>query len=341
VRRWFAVLPIALVACSGSIDATDAQSSGDDSTSIENPGTAGSGGTQSSSTSSMISGASGSVGSSMGSAGSTASGGSGGSAGIGGSTGSGGSKGHGGSSGAGGASGSGGSGKGGAGGSGGAGAAGASGMGGAGGSMNVTSGFADIVNESLFNQMFPKRNSFYTYQGLVEATKLYPSFASEGTIDVRKREAAAFLANMARETGELVYIEQIAKAPYCQDSAMYPCAPGQQYYGRGPIQISWNYNYGAAGDALGVNLLADPGLVARDAKVAWATGLWFWSTSKPNGDTCHSAMTKSLGFGATVNIINGAVECGGRDPSAVQDRVDHYQTYCSMLGVSPGANVSC
>jgi predicted chitinase len=205
----------------------------------------------------------------------------------------------------------------------------------------VTSGFADIVSESLFNQMFPKRNAFYTYQGLVQATKLYPGFASEGTLDVRKREVAAFLANMARETGELVYIEQIAKGPYCQDSAKYPCAPGQQYYGRGPIQISWNYNYGAAGDALGVNLLADPGLVARDAKIAWETGLWFWSTSKPGGETCHTSMTKSLGFGATVNIINGAVECGGRDPSAVQDRVAHYQSYCTLLGVSPGSNLSC
>jgi predicted chitinase len=250
----------------------------------------------------------------------------------------GGASGHGGSGGAGGSAGS---GKGGSGGAGGSGIAGSSGAGGAGGSTGVTSGFADIVSEQLFNQMFPKRNAFYTYQGLVQATTLYPGFASEGTLDVRKREVAAFLANMARETGELVYIEQIAKGPYCQDSAKYPCAAGQQYYGRGPIQISWNYNYGAAGEALGVNLLADPGLVARDAKIAWETGLWFWSTSKPGGETCHTSMTKSLGFGATVNIINGAVECGGRDPSAVQDRVDHYQTYCNLLGVSPGSNISC
>jgi len=52
-------------------------------------------------------------------------------------------------------------------------------------------------------------------------------------------------------------------------------------------------------------------------------------------------MTKSLGFGATVNIINGAVECNGGNPSSVQDRVDHYQTYCGLLGVSPGGNLSC
>ena len=179
--------------------------------------------------------------------GSSGSGGKAGGSGTAGSSGSGGATGHAGSGGAGGSSGRGGNG-------GTGGGSGSSGAGGAGGSTGVTSGFADIVSEQLFNQMFPKRNMFYSYQGLVQATKLYPGFASEGTLDVRKREAAAFLANMARETGELVYIEQIAKGPYCQDSAKYPCAPGQQYYGRGPIQISWNYNYGAAGDALGVNL---------------------------------------------------------------------------------------
>jgi predicted chitinase len=324
-------LTMAFFACSGAIGTTDYDLYGGNPTPVEDGGRAGPTGGSRSST--LTGGAAG-AGANTGAGGSLNNAGAGGGSGASGSSG-----GRGGSSGTSGSTGTGGTSK-----DGGAGSGGASGSGGssgAGGSSGGTSGFSEIVSESLFNQMFPKRNAFYTYQGLVQATKLYSSFANEGSLDTRKREAAAFLANMARETGELVYIEQIAKGPYCAPSAMYPCAPGQEYYGRGPIQISWNFNYGACGDALGLDLLHDPGLVARDAKVAWETGLWFWTTSSPSGETCHSAMTKSLGFGVTIQIINGGVECGGRAPDAVQDRVNHYQTYCALLGVDPGGTLYC
>ncbi len=201
--------------------------------------------------------------------------------------------------------------------------------------------FAEVISGELFDGLFPRRNAFYTYDGLVEATQSFPAFCAEGDLDTRKREAAAFLANMARETGQLVYIEQIAKDAYCSASKKYPCAAGQQYYGRGPIQISWNYNYGAAGDALGLDLLSDPGLVARDAKVAWQTALWFWMTSQPGGETCHGAVVKGLGFGNTIDIINGAVECNGGNPDAVAQRSQFYRGYCSALGVDPGGNLTC
>ena len=39
-----------------------------------------------------------------------------------------------------------------------------------------------------------------------------------------------------------------------------------------PIQLSWNYNYISAGDALGVDLCATPELVATDPAMAWGTG---------------------------------------------------------------------
>jgi Chitinase class I len=201
--------------------------------------------------------------------------------------------------------------------------------------------FAEVVGAQFFEGFFPRRNGFYTYAGLVEAAASYPGFCSEGDLDARKREAASFLANVARETGQLVYIEQIAKEPYCAANKKYPCAPGQQYYGRGPIQISWNYNYGAAGDALGVDLLSDPGLVARDAKVAWQTALWFWMTTKAGGETCHSTVVKGLGFGHTIDIINGAVECNGGNPDSVAERSRFYRSYCSALGVDPGENLTC
>lgn len=69
---------------------------------------------------------------------------------------------------------------------------------------NTSTGFAAVVSEYQFNQMFPGRNSFYTYAGLVAASKTYPAFAGTGDLAAKKREAAAALANFSHETGGLV-----------------------------------------------------------------------------------------------------------------------------------------
>jgi predicted chitinase len=216
-------------------------------------------------------------------------------------------------------------------------------MGGSGNKPPVgESAFDDVVSEQLFNEIFPGRDSFYTYQGLVEATKYYPAFAGTGTEDDRKREAAAFLANVARETGELRYIEQIEKDLYCSPRANCPCEPNKQYFGRGPIQISWNYNYCAAGEALGLDLRGDPDAVAQDATIAWETGLWFWMTQSGAGSgTPHNNITGGAGFGETIRNINGGQECGGKWPEAVQSRVGFYQKFCQVLGVAPGDKQEC
>jgi chitinase len=119
----------------------------------------------------------------------------------------------------------------------------------------VCDGVSAIVSKALFDQIFPltQRNAFYTYDGFVQAATSYPQFATTGTCDQRKRDIAAFFANVSRETARLKYVEQIAKAAYCDNTfTQGPCEPGKQYYGRGPIQISWNYNYYACGTCLGL-----------------------------------------------------------------------------------------
>ncbi|MFF4529144.1 chitinase [Streptomyces sp. NPDC001407] len=202
------------------------------------------------------------------------------------------------------------------------------------------------VSEAQFKQMFPKRNAFYTYKGLVAALKAYPGFAGTGSAEVRKQEAAAFLANVAHETGGLVYVveQNTANYPhYCDRSRPYGCPAGQAaYYGRGPLQISWNFNYKAAGDALGIDLLHNPSLVQKDAAVSWKTGLWYWNTQRgPGTMTPHEAMVNHRGFGQTIRSINGALECDGHNPAQVQSRVANYQRFTKILGVAPGGNLSC
>ncbi|NGO45735.1 chitinase [Streptomyces ureilyticus] len=203
-----------------------------------------------------------------------------------------------------------------------------------------------VVSESQFNQMFPNRNSFYTYSGLTAALSAYPGFTTTGSDTVRKQEAAAFLANVSHETGGLVHIveENTANYPhYCDTSQPYGCPAGHdKYYGRGPIQLSWNFNYKAAGDALGIDLLNNPDLVQNDSAVSWKTGLWYWNTQTgPGTMTPHNAMVNSAGFGETIRSINGSLECNGGNPSQVQSRIDKYQQFTQILGVTPGGNLSC
>ncbi|MFD7179510.1 glycoside hydrolase family 19 protein [Streptomyces sp. NPDC059904] len=206
------------------------------------------------------------------------------------------------------------------------------------------SGF--VVSEAQFNQMFPNRNPFYTYSGLTAALSAYPGFANTGSDTVKRQEAAAFLANVSHETGGLVYIveQNTANYPhYCDSSQSYGCPAGTAaYYGRGPIQLSWNFNYKAAGDALGIDLLHNPYLVEQDAAVAWKTGLWYWNTqSGPGTMTPHNAMVNGAGFGETIRSINGSLECNGGNPGQVQSRVDRYKAFVQILGTTPGDNLSC
>ncbi|WP_371656602.1 MULTISPECIES: glycoside hydrolase family 19 protein [unclassified Streptomyces] len=203
-----------------------------------------------------------------------------------------------------------------------------------------------VVSEAQFNQMFPNRNSFYTYAGLTAALSAYPSFANTGSDTGKKQEAAAFLANVSHETGGLVHIveQNTANYPhYCDTTQPYGCPAGQAaYYGRGPIQLSWNFNYKAAGDALGIDLLHNPNLVQTDAAVAWKTGLWYWNTQNgPGTMTAHNAMVNGAGFGETIRSINGSLECNGKNPAQVQSRINAYQSFTSILGVPTGSNLSC
>lgn len=203
-----------------------------------------------------------------------------------------------------------------------------------------------VVTESQFNQMFPSRNPFYTYSGLLTAMNSFTAFAKTGTDTIRRQEAAAFLANVSHETGGLVHIVEQNQANYphyCDWSQSYGCPAGQAaYYGRGPIQLSWNFNYKAAGDALGLPLLTNPWLVQNDASVAWRTGLWYWMTQNgPGTMTPHNAMVNSRGFGETIRSINGSIECNGGNPAQVQSRVTKYQQFTQILGTSAGGNLYC
>jgi basic endochitinase B len=232
---------------------------------------------------------------------------------------------------------------------------------------------ADVLSRELYESLFPNRNALYAYDALIEAAAKYPELGTTGTPDERRRELAAFLGNISHETTggwdaapggpqawglyftQEVGCESGACTSYCDTTNVrYPCQPGKTYHGRGPIQLSWNFNYGAVGDALGLDLLADPDLVTSDGEIAFETALWFWTTAQPPKPSAHAVMLglwqptpadasagRAPGFGMTVNIINGGLECGIPTDARVRDRIAFYRRFAEVLGTSEGENLEC
>lgn len=198
-----------------------------------------------------------------------------------------------------------------------------------------------LPTREQFDQLFPQRIAFYSYEGFVAAVRLTPGFAATGSATLRRQEMAAFLGQIAHESDQLRAQREYRRENwdhYCRPEGEPGCAPGQQYYGRGPIQLSWNYQYKRAGDFLGLDLWADPDLVARDATVAWRTALWYWMTQPGESPhTAHQALQQQLGFGATTRAINGPLECDRPDSFDVRRklnrRIDFYQHASALLGV--------
>lgn len=159
-------------------------------------------------------------------------------------------------------------------------------------------------------------------------------FANTGNEQNDRREIAAFLAHKFKETARLTaWVEQ--NTGYCDDSSgKWPCKAGKSYNGRGPVQISWNYNYGAFsewffGDKM--VLLDDPDAVDPEGPLGFISAFWFWMTPR-DFDFGKSLRTRDAiihwddgklndmyndgidydtvaGLGLSTNVINGGEEC--------------------------------
>lgn len=207
------------------------------------------------------------------------------------------------------------------------------------GATALAQGF--VPTREQFDLLFPERIAFYTYEGFKEAVRLTPGFADWGSEQQNRQEMAAFLGQIAHESDQLRAQREYKKEnwdKYCRSSDSFGCAPNQQYFGRGPIQLSWNYQYKAAGAALGLDLWADPDLVARDPTVAWRTALWYWMTQPGESRwSPHQALRQGLGYGATTRAINGPLECdkpGHPDVlRKLKRRIDFYQHASELFGV--------
>jgi hypothetical protein len=199
----------------------------------------------------------------------------------------------------------------------------------------------------------------------------FGAFLQEGSELQRKHELAAFLANIAHETGEnvppspneprsawgLFWNEEISYintsgVHYSEPHDDFPPVAGKSYHGRGPIQLSWNANYGLiSGIIYGDKdkLLQKPELIVQDGKLGFMTAILFWMTPQPPKPSAHDVMVgnwtpsesdvaKGLtppGFGITIMIINGNLERNlDETDGRIARRVGFYRGITGYMGVS-------
>lgn len=134
--------------------------------------------------------------------------------------------------------------------------------------------------------MTPKDLARATGARIDRATEWLPYIAAamaEYSITTPARQAA-FLAQIGHESGGLHWVVELwgpteAQRRYEGRKDLGNTEPGDgfKFRGRGLIQTTGRANYAATGAALGVDLLADPTLLATPELAARSAG-WYWQS---------------------------------------------------------------
>ncbi|KAJ0093531.1 hypothetical protein Patl1_26218 [Pistacia atlantica] len=244
---------------------------------------------------------------------------------------------------------------------------------------------SDFFQTYQFENLFSKRNSpvahavgFWDYQAFILASAMFQplGFGTTGGKLMQMKEVAAFLAHVGCKTScgygvatggplawGLCYNREMSPSQsYCDDSYKftYPCSPGAEYYGRGAIPIYWNFNYGAVGEALKVDLLNHPEYIEQNATLAFQAAIWKWMTPiKKTQPSSHDAFVgnwkptkndtlskRGANFGTTMNILYGDLVCGQGDIDPMNNIISHYLYYLDLMGVGreeagPNEELTC
>ncbi len=219
-------------------------------------------------------------------------------------------------------------------------------------------GSTDVFSLSAFKDAVIEYNAW-------AASKGYKQFLNEGTKSQQALEFLSFWAKSSRETsgswdnapapwivqeqniegdiwkGALYWVEEVGYTTdengistainYVDSGSAYTPYPNRSYYGRGVIQLSWNYNYGAFSEWLYNNglmkdlitrkdtLLERPDYVATNGQLSILSGIWFWMTPQGAKPSSHDVIYGDMTHVSTYSSDRGLPQRndGGNIPTEV------------------------
>jgi len=135
--------------------------------------------------------------------------------------------------------------------------------------------------------------------------------------------AAAFLAQIAHESGQLKYTQEIASGKAYEgrkDLGNTQPGDGVKFKGRGLIQITGRANYAAISKDLGVNFIDKPELLEGPLYAAESAG-WFWKLKGLN------ALADIPNFEVITRRINGGL-------NGYAERLEYYKKAKEVVGIN-------
>jgi putative chitinase len=136
------------------------------------------------------------------------------------------------------------------------------------------------------------------------------------------QRCAAYLAQIAHESGQLRYVEEIADGSAYEgriDLGNTSVGDGKRYKGRAWMQVTGKTNYDRCGRALKLDLVATPELLTTPENAARASA-WFWQSKQLN------ELADRDQFGLITRRINGGY-------NGLDDRIKHWLRIRKVLGL--------
>jgi putative chitinase len=140
------------------------------------------------------------------------------------------------------------------------------------------------------------------------------------------KRLAAFLAQIAHESGSLKYVRELADGQAYEgrkDLGNIKPGDGPKFKGRGAIQITGRTNYTLLSDAFKIDLLNKPEILEQPLYAMLSAG-WFWNERGLNG------LADAENFLLISKRINGVNKKTGL-PNGWDDRVKHWTTCKAAL----------